>query len=135
MLLVDVRSCEYRLQTFFSDGFHPDSLPYTCYAGVVAACRVETEALFASRLLVVAEIIVHEHHQIVLLTSLHEFCDVAGERACAEVTAHEFSVDEDVCLIIHRSKVEQYLFPVPCGRNVDLALIPDGIDEISIFHS
>ncbi len=136
LLLVDVGRSEDLLQSHRVDGFHPDRLPDARNTRIVATCAVEAGALLAAGLLAATQIVLHLNDEVSAATSLHELRDVEGERRTRAAMATDLlSVDEDDCVVIDGTKVEQNVLACPSSRNIDVALVPDAGDEVGVLHA
>ena len=49
--------------------------------------------------------------------------------------SHTLSIDEDGCLIIDGSEVEEDVLAFPSCRDIDAALVPEAGDEVGVLHS
>ena len=49
--------------------------------------------------------------------------------------AYQLSVDIDMGFIIYCAEVEEDFLSVPCGRDIDAALIPNAVDEVGVLNA
>ena len=83
------------LQPMFIDGLHPNRLPYSRGASIMATARLEVPALLTGWLFVGPQVVGHAQNHVVRIADLDEPGDIETERyRASEVHPHRFAVDE-----------------------------------------